>query len=124
MPTGRGVEQFRRIRETLARAELNEGLTLAELAIEAAPRLPRDATVLAILPAVSVDTAVALGTAEAARICRFGDPSCIPEGEVELAYGRLAAEGIRDVRPLASEDALPELCLAEVNRTPYVMAIT
>ena len=62
VPTGRGVEQFQRIRETLARAELNDGLTLAQLSIEAAPRLPRDATVMALLPAVPVETALALGT--------------------------------------------------------------
>ncbi|HEX4588552.1 MAG TPA: DUF58 domain-containing protein, partial [Gemmataceae bacterium] len=61
VPTGRGVEQFQRIRETLARAELNDGLTLAQLAIEAAPRLPRDATVMALLPAVPAESALALG---------------------------------------------------------------
>jgi uncharacterized protein (DUF58 family) len=122
--TGRGVEQFQRIRETLARAELNDGLTLAELAIEAAPRLPRDATVLAVLPVVSVATAIALGALRRQGYAVAAVLVALPEGEVELAYGRLAAEGIRDVRPLASEDALPELCLAEVNRTPYVMSIS
>ncbi len=123
VPTGRGAEQFQRIREALARAELNEGLTLAQLAIEAAPRLPRDATVLALLPAVPVETALALGAlkrqgyAVSVVLVALSD-------EVELAYGLLAAEGIRDVRPLAGEAALPELCLAEVNRTPYVMSVS
>jgi uncharacterized repeat protein (TIGR01451 family) len=123
VPTARGIEQFQRIRETLARAELNDGLTLAELAIEAAPRLPRDATVLAILPAVSIETAIALGSLRRQGYAVAAILIAIPEGEVELAYGRLAAEGIRDVRPLATEGALPELCLAEVNRTPYVMQV-
>jgi uncharacterized protein (DUF58 family) len=122
VPTGRGAEQFQRIREALARAELNDGLTLAQLAIEAAPRLPRDATVLAVLPAVPVETALALGAlkrqgyAVSVVLVALSD-------EVELAYGLLAAEGIRDVRPLAGEAALPELCQAEVTRTPYTMAL-
>jgi uncharacterized protein (DUF58 family) len=121
VPTGRGAEQSHRIRQTLARAELNDGLTLAELSIEAAPRLPRDATVLAILPAVPVETALALGA-----LRRQGYAVAVilvAVDEPELAYGRLAAEGIRDVRPLTNEDVLPELCMAEVNRTPYVMEV-
>ena len=51
--TRRGAEQFQRIREMLARAELTDGLTFAQLVVETAHRLPRDATVLAVLPAVS-----------------------------------------------------------------------
>ena len=45
------------------------------------------------------------------------------EGEVETAYGRLAAEGIRDVRPLASEQMLSDLCQSEMNRTPYMVSV-
>jgi hypothetical protein len=123
VPTGHGAEQFQRIRQTLARAELNDGLTLAQLAIEAAPRLPRDATVLALLPAVPVESALALGALRRQGYAVSVVLVTLPEGEVELAYGRLAAEGIRDVRPLVSEDALPDLCLAEVNRTPYVITL-
>ena len=48
----------------------------------------------------------------------------LPDGEVETAYGRLAAEGIRDVRPLASEAVLPDLCQSQVNRTPYMLGLT
>jgi uncharacterized repeat protein (TIGR01451 family) len=123
VPTGRGVEQFQRIRETVARAELNDGLTLAELVIEAAPRLPRDATVLALLPAVPVEAALALGALRRQGYAVAAVLVALPPGEVELAYGRLAAEGIRDVRPLVGEETLAELCLAEVNRTPYVMSV-
>src|SRR5207249_11434310 len=59
--TRRGVEQFQLIRETLGRIELTDGLTFAQLVLEATDRLPRDATVLAVLPDVSVETASALG---------------------------------------------------------------
>jgi uncharacterized protein (DUF58 family) len=124
VPTGRGAEQFQRIRETLARVEVQDGLTLPQLVIEAASRLPRDATVLAVLPAVSVEAAMALGTLRRQGYAVAAVLVAIPDGYVEEAYGRLAAEGIRDVRPLANEAALPELCLAEVNRTPYTMALS
>src|SRR5205807_7161403 len=60
--TRRGAEHLQRIRETLARAELTDGMTLAGLIIETAGRLPRDATVVAILGDVSVEAAAALGT--------------------------------------------------------------
>src|SRR5438132_7992344 len=60
VPTRRGVEQFQRIRETLARAELSAGLTTAALIVEVANRIPRDATLVAVLPDVSVETAVGL----------------------------------------------------------------
>ena len=48
--TRRGPEQLVRILEALARLELTEGLTFPQLVIEATSRLPRDASVVAILP--------------------------------------------------------------------------
>src|SRR5262249_40209824 len=62
VPTGRGAEQFQHIREALARVELTDGLTLAELVLETAWRMPRDATVVVLLPDVPVETAMALGS--------------------------------------------------------------
>ena len=59
--TRRGPEQLMRILETLARVELTDGLNFAQLVGETTSRLPRDATVLAILPSVSTETAIALG---------------------------------------------------------------
>src|SRR5262245_41953848 len=47
--TRRGVEQLQRIRETLARVELTDGMTFPQLILEAVGRLPRDATVIAVL---------------------------------------------------------------------------
>src|SRR5262249_52790389 len=95
--TRRGVGQFQRIRETLARVELTDGLTLAELVVETTSRLPRDATVVALLGDVPVETALALGNlrrrghAVTAVLVIFED-----EG-YETAAGRLIAAGI-DVR--------------------------
>src|SRR5438128_9290781 len=49
VPTRRGVEQFQQIRETLARVEMTDGLSMPQLLAEVTSRLPRDATVAAIL---------------------------------------------------------------------------
>ena len=69
VPTGRGVQQFQQIREVLARLELTDGLTAAQLILETASRLPRDATVVAVLPDAPVEIAPVLGTS-AAKVSR------------------------------------------------------
>jgi uncharacterized protein (DUF58 family) len=121
--TRRGVEQLQRIRETLARVELTEGLTFADLVLEAAPRLPRDATVLAVLPDVPVESAVALGNLRRRGLAVTVVLVTLDDGALERAYARLVAEGIRDLRHLADEAALPELCRRQVQRsTPYDFA--
>jgi uncharacterized protein (DUF58 family) len=121
--TGRGPELFQRIRETLARAELTDKLTFAELVTQTAHRLPRDATAMAVLADVSAETAIALGNlkrrglAVACILVQMADNTMVD------AYGRLAAEGIRDIRHCPSEEALPELCSHSVQRlTPYALA--
>src|SRR5207248_7133481 len=60
--TRRGAEQLMRIRESLARVELTDGLTFAQLVSETTSRMPHDATIIAVLPRATVDTAIALGT--------------------------------------------------------------
>ncbi|MBT4695128.1 MAG: DUF58 domain-containing protein, partial [Planctomycetaceae bacterium] len=60
IPTRRDSEQFNRIHETLARIELTDGLTFAQLITEAQSRIPRDATVLAIIPGDNDQTTIAL----------------------------------------------------------------
>jgi hypothetical protein len=45
------------------------------------------------------------------------------EGGLERAYARLVAEGIRDLRHLRDEAALPDLCRHQVQRpAPYDFA--
>lgn len=61
VPTRRGADQLLRILETLARVELTDGLEFTELISETRSRLPRDATVIAIVPDVTPETAIALG---------------------------------------------------------------
>jgi uncharacterized protein (DUF58 family) len=123
VPTRRGAEQLQRIREVLARVELTDGLPFAQLVVETAPRLPRDATILAVLPDVPVETAITLGNLRRRGLAVSVVLVLMDEGPLELAYARLVAEGIRDIRHLSSEAELPDLCRRQVERSaPYDFA--
>jgi len=109
VPTRRGFDQFQQIREVLARLELTDGKNFAEMVFEVAPRLPKDATLIAILPKVPVDTAVALGMlkkrgfAVSAILVGMADDGSDDRAQ---AAGRLMAETIRDVRFVNTEEDL------------------
>jgi hypothetical protein len=123
VPTRRGAEQLQRIREVLARVELTDGLPFSQLVVETAPRLPRDATVLAVLPDVSVETAISLGNLRRRGLAVSVVLIIMDEDPLELAYARLVAEGIRDIRHLKDEAELPDLCRRQVERSaPYDFA--
>jgi uncharacterized protein (DUF58 family) len=110
--TRRGFDQFERIRETLARLELTDGRAFAETVIEVAPRLPRDATVVAIMPRVPIESALALGLlrrqgfAVSAVLVGLAEDG---SDDRAVAAGRLIAEGIRDVRFVNTEAELMNL---------------
>lgn len=121
--TRRGVEQLQRVREVLARAEMTDVLTIAEL-LTTTSRLPRDATVVAVLPAVPTATAIALGSLRRQGFALTVILVMLPETEREQALGRLLAEGVRDVRYLQNEDELPDLCRRQVDgSSPYGLAL-
>jgi uncharacterized protein (DUF58 family) len=101
--THRGYDQFEQIREALARLELAEGLSMANLLLEIGPRLSRDATLIAILPQVPVETSVALGQLRRQGFAITAMLVAISEDDRPTAHGRLAAEGIRDVRYVNTE---------------------
>jgi uncharacterized repeat protein (TIGR01451 family) len=112
--TRRGEEQFQHIREALARVELTDGLPFDRLLVETASRIPRDATALAVLPDVSVETALALGNLRRRGLAVTAVLILQENRQLERSYGRLVAEGIRDVRHLRDEAGLPELCRQQV----------
>ncbi len=123
--TRRGVEQLQRIREMLARTEMTDGLSFAELVSETISRLPRDATILAVLPEAPVETAIALGNLRRAGLAVAVVLILLDDAPLERAYGRLVTEGIRDVRHLKSEEELPELCRRQVDRSsPYTYVVS
>jgi uncharacterized protein (DUF58 family) len=115
VPTRRGSEQLMRILETLARVELTDGLNFAQLLSETAGRLPRDATAVAILSSVSIETAVALGELRHKGLAVTAILNLFDDTEFEQASGRLAAEGIESLH-LKSVEMLPTLCQQYVLR--------
>ncbi len=94
--------------------------------MEVTPRLPRDATVIAILPSVSIETSTSLGNlrrqgfAVSAILVGFGDEDLL------VAHGRLLSEGIRDVRHVNDEDELRMLGdqAPASGMNPYKLEVT
>lgn len=128
--TQRGYEQFQRIRESLARLELTDGLSFAELLMESSSRLPRDATVVAVLGDVTTETAIALGNMRRSGFAVYaivvlqssdnsfgsadGTRFMDSDGMVDK-IGRLIAEGI-NVRHIDNEAAISDLCSEQLIR--------
>lgn len=111
--TRRGPEQLQRILETLARAELTDGLTFSQLVLETASRVPRDATVCAILPDVSPETAIALGSLRRRGFAVTAVLVMYEDEELSEPMGRLLAERI-DVRRIDSDAAIGAICSARL----------
>jgi uncharacterized protein (DUF58 family) len=115
VPTRRGIEQFQRIRETLARVELTDGLTLSQLVAEAEGRLPRDATIIALLGRLTEETALTLGALHRSGYAVTAVLILFEENDAEDAHGRLLAEGI-EVRHVNNEEQLTALCQRQALR--------
>jgi len=113
--TRRGPEQLGRILQTLARVELTDGLTFPQLVAETAGRIPRDATAVAILASMSLETAIALGELRHKGIAVTAILNMYDDMAFAEASALLAAEGI-DARQLKSVEALPTLCRQYVLR--------
>ena len=123
VPTRRGAEQLQRIREMLARVELGDAHDLAGLLTEAGHRLPRDATVIAVLGDVSVESAISLGNLRRRGMAVAVVLVLMSDDGLERVHARLVAEGIRDLRHLTGEEALPDVCRSHVQRLgPYDFA--
>jgi uncharacterized protein (DUF58 family) len=109
VPTRCGPEQFMRIRETLARLELTDGFDLAGLLMEAQSRIPRDATVIVILSALTDQAAIALGNLRRQGYAVTAILNFFEDHSFSHAAGRLLAEGIES-RHLKDEDSIVTLC--------------
>ncbi len=109
VPTQRGPEQVMRIYETLARIELTDGLSLTELIGETASRMPRDATVVAILPKVTEEHAVALGNLKRRGFAVTAILNVYDLNDFASAAGPLLAQGV-DARHLPDESAIVSIC--------------
>jgi uncharacterized repeat protein (TIGR01451 family) len=109
VPHGRGPEAFSRIHETMARVELSDGLTFDQLLIEAEPRFPRDATVVAVLAEVTPEMALSLGRLKRQGFAVSAVLLAFDEVERIDSAGPLIAEGI-PVRALSDEQELYRFC--------------
>jgi uncharacterized protein (DUF58 family) len=112
--TTRGDLQLYRILETLARLEPGEGLSMGQALLEVAPWLPRDATVVVILPGAEDST---LGVLVALR--QHGFPVTVILNTYEphdyaVAAERFLSYGI-EARHLRDESSITQLC------QPYIL---
>ena len=107
--TRRGPEQLMRILETLARVELTDGLSFAQLIHETTSRLPRDAAVVALLSRVTAHTAAALGNLRRHGFAVTAILNVYEVHEFEEAAGRLLVEGV-EARHLKDKAAVAAVC--------------
>lgn len=113
IPGRKGPEQLEIILETLARAELTDGLSFPELILETAPRIGRDATVIAILTTVTPETAIALGNLARQGYTVTAILNMFDVEDFARSSGHLIAEGI-SVHHLRNEDAITDVCRQQV----------
>ena len=107
--TDRGPEQFLRVLETLARIELTDGLRLIELIGETASRMRRDATVVAVLPRVTEEHAVALGTLKRRGFAVEAILNVWDINDFASASGPLLAQNIA-THHLSDEASIAQVC--------------
>lgn len=114
--TRRGAGQLLQILDALARLEPTDGLEFADLVLETSARLPRDATVVAILTDVSEATAIALGGLRRGGFAVMAILVSVEEGGEYRDWalppdwaGRLMAEGV-PFRRVQDEASLEQLC--------------
>lgn len=112
VPTRKTPDQIQLVLEMLARAELNDGLPLADLIAETTQRMPADASVIVIASQPTLETAIALrmlrrqGRAVTAIINSHDFPS------YAKAAGLLQNEGIETIQ-LLDEDAISWICRSQ-----------
>ncbi len=92
--TRRGSEQLLRILESLARAELTDGLSFAQLVADPSCRLKSDATVVAILTQITEETAITLGNLRRRGLAVSVILNLYDGWQFGDAAGALAAQGI------------------------------
>jgi uncharacterized protein (DUF58 family) len=109
VPTLRTSAQLRQILQTLARVELTDGLTFAELVCETTSRIPTSATVIAILTAVTAESAIALGNLRRRGLAVTAVINVYEDYDFAEASAPLAAQHV-PARHLRDRAAVPTLC--------------
>ncbi len=109
VPTRRGPEQLLQILQSLARAELTDGLTFTQLIAETYSRLPRDATVVVIIPQATPEAILALEMLHRRGYAVTAIVNMYEEYDFSLLAGRLAAVSIT-AHQLKDETSVAEVC--------------
>ncbi|MGA2258535.1 MAG: hypothetical protein ABSG53_28050, partial [Thermoguttaceae bacterium] len=95
--------------ESLARVELTDGLSFTQLIAETGCRLPRDATVIAVVPSLSAEIAAALGDLRRRGMAVAAVLNLYDEEDFVQAAGRLLAVGIGACH-LRDREAIVTVC--------------
>jgi uncharacterized protein (DUF58 family) len=108
VPSSRDHAAWIILLETLARLEKTDGLTFAQLIQETTSRLPRSATIVAVLTEVTPQTAIALGNLHrrgyaVTAILNVYDPQVFAERSAPLLAQHI------QTRQLIDEKAIPSL---------------
>jgi len=109
VPTRRGPETLLEILQSLARAELTDGLDFQHLIAETMSRLPRDATVVAILPQTTAGAVLALEMLRRRGYAVTAILNNYDEYEFARGAGLLTAAGI-GAQHLKDETSVAEIC--------------
>lgn len=109
VPTRRGADQLMQILETLARIELTDGLDLAQLVSETTNRMPRDATVIVILPRVTEADAIVMGNLKRQGYSVTVILNLFDDFDFAQASGPLLAVGI-STHHLRDHQSVAEIC--------------
>ena len=113
--TRRGPEQFHQLLRLLGRLEKNGGLSLPQLLIDRAPSLPRDATVLMIVPRLSDEESLAILELRRRGFSVAAIISCYDEMIYADFAGPLVAVGI-PCWHLRDESAIATICQRLTHR--------
>jgi uncharacterized protein (DUF58 family) len=121
LEAAKGEDQLAEILAVLARLEHTDGLDFADMIREAAPRISRDTTVVAVLGTVTPQIAVALG--DVARrgllvtaIVASMEMEAVPDWARPPEWAQmLLAQGI-DFRVVNGEEAVSSLCAEAIIR--------
>ncbi len=115
VPTRAGADQLLRIMATLARLELTDGLTLPQLVGECMHRLPRNATVVVVVPAVTDAAILAMTMLKRQGFVVAAVLSLWDEYAFSVASGPLLALGI-DTYQLKDEASIASVVAPLVQR--------
>ncbi|MCC6492887.1 MAG: DUF58 domain-containing protein [Pirellulales bacterium] len=115
VPTSDSNTQLRLILDTLGPVEKTDGLSFPQLVHETSSRLPRSATVIALLTAVTPADAIALGSLRRRGLAVTAIINVYDQYDYARLAGPLVAEQI-DVRQLRDRAAIPQVCLQAIAR--------